>query len=561
MNLKKLIITIAVVIIIVMIIYVIKNKPTSPTGENTSEFPSDKVKVDFYVMSQCPYGLQVENGFKPVLDKFGEAIEFRLEFIGLEKDGKFQSLHGETEINGNKVQLCAQKHEPDKFMEMVVCMNKDIKKIPGNWEDCVEEMNKEKIKECYEGEEGTELLKASFEKAQEINAKGSPTMHFNEELYAGNRDEESFTRAVCRLLDEHELCEDISVCEEDSDCPAEGTKIPVCENPGTKEAKCSQKEDAKVEVILLTSKKCFDCDVSAALQELKQLMPNLEGKELDIDTESGKEIIEKYNITKIPAMIFSKTIKETLLWKTESVQMKNGFDEFDDALLIKGEIINAHFFVDEEKRKKNFEDLGIKLKDNKPQIDFFVMSYCPYGNLAEEGIAPVYELLGDKAEFNPHYVIYSNYQGGGKQFCFDDEDKYCSMHGVQEMTQGVRELCVAKHMGMKEYFEYVTAMNEKSSYKNADEKWEEVAKEIGLDTTKIKKCFETEANEILAEELKLNKAYGAKGSPQIFIDGTAYNGGRTPENYKQALCNAFDDAPTECNTKLDAESKGPEGSC
>ena len=187
------------------------------------------------------------------------------------------------------------------------------------------------------------------------------------------------------------------------------------------------------------------------------------------------------------------------------------------------------------------------------------MSYCPFGNIAEEAIAPVFELLEGKADFNPHYVIYSNY--GGEGFCYDEEQKYCSMHGVQELNQGVRELCVAKHMGMKEYFEFVIAMNKKCDHKNADTCWEAVAEEIGLDAAKIKKCFISEAEEILSEELELNKLYGAKGSPQVFIDGMQHNGPRAPESYKEALCKAFDTLPEECNTELSSESQGPSGSC
>ena len=41
------------------------NVSAGSTGGNTGE----KVSLDFYVMSQCCYGLQVENAIKPVLDE------------------------------------------------------------------------------------------------------------------------------------------------------------------------------------------------------------------------------------------------------------------------------------------------------------------------------------------------------------------------------------------------------------------------------------------------------------------------------------------------------------
>ncbi|MBW2991139.1 DsbA family protein, partial [Candidatus Woesearchaeota archaeon] len=216
----------------------------------------------------------------------------------------------------------------------------------------------------------------------------------------------------------------------------------------------------------------------------------------------------------------------------------------------------------EEARTAHYDAIGVVLGDNKPQIDFFVMSYCPFGNQAEEGIAPVYELLKDKAIFNPKYVIYSNYGGGGPTFCLDDEDQLCSMHGIVELNQNIREACVGKHIGMDEWFEFALEMNEKATSKNADEKWEGVAESLGLDVDVIKTCFEEEGEALMAADKELGDTLGVRGSPTVFIDGESYNGGRTPEAYKQSLCAAFDDAPSECDTVLEGDVEAPaQGSC
>ncbi len=532
-------------------------KTKTPTGNVAKETSS--VDVVFYVMSQCPFGTQVEDAFKPVLDKFKDAIKFRLEFIGLKQGDEFKSLHGESEVKGDKVQLCAQKYEPERFMEMVTCMNENAKDIPDNWEDCAKDMDKEKIKACYEGEEGNKLLEESFAKAQKAKAQGSPTMYFGGEVYHGQRDEDGFTRAICRKIDSP-LCEGVPQCKTDLECPITEGKIPVCENAGTADAKCTQKEDAKVVMTILSSKNCADCDIPGIGKQLKQIMPNLETKEVYIEDEEGKNLVEKYKVDKVPVVVFSKTIKDTFIWQKQGDKMMKSFDEFDDGLMIKPKMTNAHYFVDDEKRKEFFEEMGIKTGDNRPQIDFFLMAYCPFGNVAEEAIEPVYELLKDKADFNPHYVIYSNY--GGEDFCFDKEQKYCSMHGKQELHQDIRELCVAKKIGVKEYFDFALAMNKKCDYKNADSCWEDVAKEVGLDTAKIKKCYDEEAETLLKKEAELNTLYSVQGSPQVFIDGVQYNGPRTSNSYKEALCKAFENAPKECDTKLETNSgNAPAGSC
>lgn len=193
------------------------------------------------------------------------------------------------------------------------------------------------------------------------------------------------------------------------------------------------------------------------------------------------------------------------------------------------------------------------------KLDFYVMSYCPYGNQAEEGIEPVYRLLKDKVEFNPHYVIYENYRGGGADYCIAD-GKYCSMHGIQELNQNNRELCVAELFGMDEYFDFVLEMNKKCNYKNADTCWEPVAQNLKLDIKKIKNCQEEREVELSAREFMLNQQLGVRGSPTVFINDVEYRGQRTPQAYLDAICTKFDEKPKECSQKL-AGSGSASGQC
>ncbi|HDM05737.1 MAG TPA: hypothetical protein ENG34_00480, partial [Candidatus Aenigmarchaeota archaeon] len=116
----------------------------------------------------------------------------------------------------------------------------------------------------------------------------------------------------------------------------------------------------------------------------------------------------------------------------------------------------------------------------KANVKFFVMSFCPFGNQAESGLEPVYRLLKDKVEWEPHYVIYSNY-GGYPNYCLDEEEKYCSMHGIQELNQDIRELCVWKYYDHDTWWDFVIRVNKECNSRNADECWEPIAKEVGID--------------------------------------------------------------------------------
>lgn len=196
----------------------------------------------------------------------------------------------------------------------------------------------------------------------------------------------------------------------------------------------------------------------------------------------------------------------------------------------------------------------------KPNVKFFVMSFCPFGNQAENGLAPVFKLLGeDKVEWEPHYVIYSDY-GGYPDYCLDENETYCSMHGIQELHQDIREMCIWKYYDHTTWWDFVLDVNKECNARNADECWKPIAEKHGINVTQIEECVENEAVELLQHELELNKQYGVRGSPTVFINDVQYRGSRSPEAYKQAICSGFANPPAECNETLSGES-GAAGQC
>lgn len=198
-------------------------------------------------------------------------------------------------------------------------------------------------------------------------------------------------------------------------------------------------------------------------------------------------------------------------------------------------------------------------KTEKPVVQLFTMAYCPYGNQAETGIVPVVSLLGSSVEIEPHYVIYANYQGGGSDYCMDS-GKYCSMHGINELKEDVRELCIYKY-SKSNFWSYISDVNNACTVSNIATCWEAVAKKHSIDTAKISACEKDEALALLAKEVDLNTKYGVSGSPMLLINGAEYSGGRTAENYKQAICSAFTKQPAECSKTLSATAAAASGSC
>jgi hypothetical protein len=213
-------------------------------------------------------------------------------------------------------------------------------------------------------------------------------------------------------------------------------------------------------------------------------------------------------------------------------------------------------------------------KTQKPDVKLFVMSFCPFGNQAEEMMMPVVDLLKDKADIELHYIIYSNYGSGYPEYCLDEENKYCSMHGIQELNQNVRELCVWKYQKEK-FWDFVKEINQKASSENVDSKWESIAQDLGIDVQKIKDCQKNEAIALLEKEVQLtsqkypvqdpsrhpSKKIPISGSPTLLINGMIYDGQRSSEDFKSAICLAFSNPPEECNQTLSETQTETEGSC
>lgn len=190
-------------------------------------------------------------------------------------------------------------------------------------------------------------------------------------------------------------------------------------------------------------------------------------------------------------------------------------------------------------------------KSDKPTVDLYVMSFCPFGNKAEDTLKPAYDLLKDKVDFNFRYIVTVN------------GDSVQSLHGEKEVAENEREACVMKNYGQDKWMEFVAYVNKNCGSDGAC--WEDAAKNSALDADKISSCVSEEGLALMQADEKVSKDAGASGSPTMLINGTktdvAYQYGNS-EAYKNAICGAFNSAPSECSQKLSAETTtAAGGSC
>ena len=198
------------------------------------------------------------------------------------------------------------------------------------------------------------------------------------------------------------------------------------------------------------------------------------------------------------------------------------------------------------------------VKTARPSVDLYVMAFCPYGTQAESAMKPVVGLLGTNADIQLRYI--TTVQGS-------TVDSVQSLHGLTEAQEDLRQICIQKNYPQKfwDYIEFFNAncypLSQNPTSLNAC--WKNTTATLGIDTAAIETCA-TGSNglEMLREDEKNADGNGATASPTLIINGVKYSGARTPEGYKQAICNSFDAAPSGCGTLLAASQQAPSaGGC
>ena len=82
--------------------------------ETPAVVKSDKPKVELFVMSYCPYGLQMEKAFLPVMDLLKDKADLSVKFVSY-------AMHEKKEIDENTRQYCIEKEQTSKFTAYLKC--------------------------------------------------------------------------------------------------------------------------------------------------------------------------------------------------------------------------------------------------------------------------------------------------------------------------------------------------------------------------------------------------------------------------------------------------------
>jgi len=185
-------------------------------------------------------------------------------------------------------------------------------------------------------------------------------------------------------------------------------------------------------------------------------------------------------------------------------------------------------------------------KSDKPVAELFIWSYCPYGVTALTPFAEVAKILGNSAEFKVRL--------------------YYDGHGEHETQQNKIQACIQKYDKTK-YWDYAinfaSKVYTKCSGNAACDKSESTAimKSLGIDSNKILTCVESEGESLIGVDSQRAGAVGISGSPSLVINNVFASVARNAEAYKQAVCSAFNTAPSGCSQTMSSSQATASGSC
>ncbi|HDI73234.1 MAG TPA: hypothetical protein ENF58_03780 [Candidatus Altiarchaeales archaeon] len=319
------------------------------------------------------------------------------------------------------------------------------------------------------------------------------------------------------------------------------------------------KEPKKLSVVVVNDKRCKECDITGIIDQLQGIFPGLEYTEIDYSSDEGKKLYNELNLKYLPAILFDESVKEAENYKN----IERFLEPVGEYLSLR---IGASFDPNAEICDNGIDDNGDGLidcedptcekefvcmpKKEKPEVELFVMAYCPFGTQIEKGILPVAELLGDKINLSVKFCSYA-------------------MHGKKELDEQILQYCIQKEQKDK-YLSYLRCFLKEG-------KTDECLKETSIDQEKLNACIEqtdkkfkiTENYEdkstwlngrfpifdIYKEE---NEKYGIRGSPGLVINGAVAEGvGRDPASLLGAICLGFKEKPEECNEKLSSITPSP----
>lgn len=465
--------------------------------QSKSDYSGKKVLITEYSDFQCPFCKRAnDDAVAKIKKNFADAVTFEFKHYPL-------SFHPNAQ-KAAEASECAR--DQAKFWEMHDKLFLDQQKLDvDNLKKYAKELGLDtaKFNTCLDGGQKASIVQAQFNEGQQKGVQGTPAFFIGGTLISGAQPYESFLPLICKEIPEHTAC-------------------------------INAPKPVTFKLYIIEDKRCADCDTSRITDALKQIFSSAEVETLDYSSAKGKELYNIAGLVYLPMYLFESKVKDDA-----------GFSKVQGAIVQKGD----YYALIPQAIGATYNPEAIK--SDKPTVELFVMSYCPFGTQAEKGILPAVKVLGDKIDFKIRFVSYV-------------------MHGEKEVKENLNQYCIQKEQPDK-YLKYLACFLNDSIGQGSASAISSCLTQTGIDTAKLDLCktaADTQFNVMKNFDEKtptskfdidvaLNDKYGVQGSPTLIINGDVSGAGRDSASYLAAICSAFNTVPSECQTQLSSTTPGP----
>jgi glutaredoxin len=312
------------------------------------------------------------------------------------------------------------------------------------------------------------------------------------------------------------------------------------------------------DIIIITDKRCEECKTDRLETSIKRTFPEAVIEVIDYSERKAKKLYDAEKVVNLPAVLLPKSyenaegfakVKRFTKPGDEYFSLRTGAKFDPKAEICDNEVDdNGDGLIDckDPTCKTNWKCME---KREKPDVDVFVMSHCPYGTQIEKGLLPVWDALGDKINLNIRYVDYA-------------------MHGKKEIDEQLKQYCVAQQ-GKGMLKKYLECFLKDGKPDNA------CTKQAKVNEGKLSSCIKKADKEFgITADFKdkkkwkgrfppfgihkdLAQKYGVRGSPTLVVNDVVVRSGRSPKAIQDAICKAFKTPPPECKKPLSKDNPAP----
>ncbi|MBU2522774.1 MAG: hypothetical protein KKE23_00600, partial [Nanoarchaeota archaeon] len=169
----------------------IKSSKTTTLGSDAEDIKGAPT-LEVFVMSYCPYGLQMEEGVIPAYELLSGKANFKIRFVSY-------VLHGQKETDENNRQICIRE-ETKQFWPYLQCF---VDKGQGSESSCMEELriDESKINDCM-ANRAADYMAVDSALNEQYGVQGSPTNVLDgKEVQIYPRSGQDVLNAICNAFD------------------------------------------------------------------------------------------------------------------------------------------------------------------------------------------------------------------------------------------------------------------------------------------------------------------------------------------------------------------------